>query len=125
MKVKVANPPVTNQHKLSMALFDKFFDLFCDHAAVVNDDPTSLQKDVEIVQKEVGPWVRVKGFTDFRQFFVALHVARAKKHPFSVAYIREDALEAGELVLKRTAPSIKTIKYTDTQTLSMMTLAVR
>ena len=103
-----------------MALLDKFFDRFCDHTAVINDDPDALQKEVYLIQKEAGPWVIVKGFTDFRQLFLALHMAHAKNREFSVAYIRENTLEAGELVLKKVAPFIKTSKYSDTHSLETM-----
>jgi len=108
-----------------MALFDKFMDFFCDHAAVVNGNQMDLQQEIAVVQEKVGPWVRVKGFTDFSQFFLALHLARAKKHPFSVAYIREDAPKVGSLILKKTDPSIKTIHYSNSQNLAAMVLTVR
>lgn len=108
-----------------MVLFSKIFERFCDHAAILNDDPSTLQREVELVQKKVGPWVRVRGFTDFQQLFLALRVAKAKKHPFSVAYIREDSTEAGELVLRKTDPSIKTVKYSDTQNLVTLMPATR
>ena len=100
-------------------------DWFCDQAAVVNDNPVELQQEIAVVQEKVGPWVRVKGFTDFSQFFLALHLARAKKHPFSVAYIREDAPKVGSLILKKTDPSIKTIHYSNSQNLAAMVLTVR
>lgn len=103
-----------------MVLLDNVLDIFCDHAAVVNEDPDSLQKEVEIVRKECGPWVRVRGFTDFKELFLALHVARVKKRPFSLAFIRETTEEAGSLVLKKTDPFLKTIKYSDSQILVTM-----
>lgn len=109
----------------NMAFFDRMMDLFCDHAAVVNDDPAALEKEVEIVKREFGPWVRVKGFTSFRQFFLALHVASAKKCPFSIAFIQDEEEEAGELVLKKSDPTIKTIKYSDSRNLTMMLPAAR
>ncbi len=108
-----------------MVLFDKFFDIFCKHAAVVNDDPAELEKEVEIVQKKCGPWCRVRGFTSFQQLFLALHVAKAKNHPYYVAFVKENEEEAGTLILKKSDPNIKTVCYSDTQTLSTMELVSR
>lgn len=101
-----------------MVLFDKFMDLFCDHAAVVNEDPEALKKEVELLQKIYGPWFRIRGFADFKQFFVALHLA--KRHPFSIAFIRDTEPSAGEAVIKKINPAIKTFKYSDTQQLSVL-----
>lgn len=103
-----------------MVLLDRFLDLICKHAAVVNSDPEALEKEVEIVKKEYGPWFRVKGFTDFKQLFIALHVAKAKKHPFSVAFVRSNVSFAGPLILNKSLPNIKMIKYSDTQNLATM-----
>ncbi len=101
-----------------MVLFDKFIDMFCDHTAVVNEDPEALKQDVEILQKKYGPWFKVRGFADFKQFFLALHLA--KKTPFSMAFIRDSDPSAGEAIIKKVNPDIKTLKYSDTQQLSMM-----
>ena len=101
-----------------MVLFDKFMDLFCDHAAIINDDPQALQKEVDLLKKTYGPWFRIRGFTNYRQLFLALKIAKAKRRPFSVAFIRDTEPEAGEIVLKRSEPTIKTFKYSDTQELA-------
>lgn len=108
-----------------MVLLDKLFDIFCDHAAVVNDDPDTLKQDVEVVQKKYGPWTRVKGFTDFNQLFLALRMANAKKNPYSVAFIKDNEPEAGSRILKKTTPNIKTVKYSDTQNLATMVPTIR
>ena len=103
-----------------MVLVDRVLDFFCSHAAVVNDDQTALEKEVEIVERQYGFWCRVKGFSDFKQLFLALHMARAKNRPFQVAYIRSSSPVAGPFILKRADPNIKIIKYSDTQHLPLV-----
>ena len=104
-----------------MVLLDKFMDLFYDKAAVVNDDPEALQKEVEMLQKKFGPWCRVLGFSGFKDFFLALHIEKAKRcKDFSKAFIRTTEPPEGELILKKVNPSIKTYKYSDTQQLSVL-----
>jgi hypothetical protein len=108
-----------------MVLIDKFLDIFRSHAAVVNGDETALQEEVEIVKQKYGRWFRVRGFTDYHQFFYALHLAKAKKNPFTIAFLRKDEPEEGELILKQTAPRIRTYKYSDTQELASRLSPVR
>ena len=100
-----------------MVLLDKLIDYFCDHAAVVNEDENALKREVEIVKRKYGPWFRVKGFTDYKSLFLALHLADARKNPFSIAFIHGQDYSAGELVIKKSIPSLKTYKYSDTQNL--------
>lgn len=100
-------------------------DYFCNHAAVVNKDQFALEKEVEMLQKTYGPWCRIRGFANYHQLFLALHLAKAKKRPFSMAFIRESEPVEGELVLKRADPSIKMYKYSDTQNLATMLMTSR
>jgi len=104
-----------------MILLDRFIDLFCDKAAVVNDDPTALQKEVKMLKKRFGPWYQICGFKNFKDFFLALHMARVKHcKDFSCAFIRNTEPPEGELILKKINPDIKTYKYSDTQQLSVL-----
>jgi hypothetical protein len=100
-----------------MVLLDTLLDIFCSHAAVVNEDSVSLKEEVKIVEKKFGRWFRVRGFTSYKDLFFALHLARAKHRPYTVAFLREDEPQIGELVLKKVDPFIRTHKYSDTQEL--------
>lgn len=100
-----------------MVLIDKIMGWFRGNAAIVNDDEDALQKEVEILQKQYGPWIKVWGFRDYRKLFLALHLAKAKKKPFTIAFIRDSEPPAGEIILKKEEPAIKIYKYSDTQRL--------
>lgn len=101
-----------------MVLFDALFDMFFDHAAVINDDETALKKEVKIVKRKYGKWFKVKGFTHYKDLFLALRVAQAKRNPYTVAFIRENEKSALDMILKNSDPNIKTYKYFDTQDLN-------
>lgn len=101
-----------------MVFLEKFLDFVCNHAAVVNEDESALQTEVDMVKKKYGPWMRVRGFTSFHQLFYALHLAKAKKRPYCVAFIKKNASPIGEIVLKHAIPNVKTYKYSDTQDLT-------
>lgn len=107
-----------------MVLFDKVLDYFCSHAAVVNDDVKALEKEVEIVRLKYGRWFVVKGFTEYSQLFYALHMAKAKRHPYTVAFLRENE-PVGELIIHKSDPEVKTYKYSDTQNLLRMLPTLR
>ena len=124
-KVRVGQRLVQHQHKITMVLVDKLLDRFCSHAAVVNDDTEALEKEVEIVGKRSGFWCRVMGFSDFKQLFLALHIAKAKNRKFQVAYVKENSPLEGQIILKRVAPDIKIVKYSDTQHLPLFLAAHR
>lgn len=100
-----------------MVLFNTLWDMFCSHAAVVNEDRVSLEKEVNIVKQKFGRWFKVRGFTSYKELFFALHLARAKHRPYTVAFLCENDREIGEIVLKRVDPLIRTHKYTDTHQL--------
>lgn len=100
-----------------MVLLDKIMNWFQSNAAIVNDDEVALRKEVEILQKWYDPWIKIWGFRDYKKLFIALHLAKAKKNPFTVAFIRDNEPPAGELILKKEQPSIKIYKYSDTQRL--------
>lgn len=103
-----------------MVLFDALFDILFNHAAVINEDEVALKKEVEIVKRKYGSWCKVKGFTHYKDLFLALRMAQAKKNPYTIAFIREEEKSALDLLLQRTDPNIKTYKYSDTQNLSLM-----
>lgn len=108
-----------------MVLLDKLTDYFCDHAAVLNEDEHALQTEVKMVQEKYGRRFRVKGFTDYNQLFLALHVAKAKRRPFSLAFFKGSGVNTAELVVKKSEPSIQTYKYKDTQNLKTILPALR
>ena len=123
-RVKVEKRLVLHQNKI-MVLVDKLLDFFCNHAAVINDDKLALEKEVELVGKQYGFWYRVKGFSDFKQLFLALHVAKAKNRPFQIAYVKSSFPSVGPIVLKKSDPDIKIVKYSDTQNLPSVLLSNR
>ena len=125
-KAKQENPLGISQNNrvVIMVLFDKFLDYFCSHAAVVNEDKYALEKEVEIVKKKYGLWFRVRGFTEYKQLFYALHIAKAKRNPYSVAFLRENE-SVCERIIQKSDPEVKTYKYSDTQNLLKMLPSLR
>lgn len=97
---------------------------FYGHAAVLNQDKIALKKEVEIVQKKYGLWFKVKGFSDYKQLFYALHLAKAQNCPYEVAFIRDED-QVVSLILKKSDPEVKTYKYSDTQNLADILPVVR
>jgi hypothetical protein len=61
------------------------------------------------------PNLSVKGFTNFEQFFYDLHLSKARKKPYQMAFLKQVDKCAGELVLKKSSPNVKTIKYGNVQ----------
>lgn len=100
-----------------MVLLDRLMDIFCGHAAVVNKDEVALKMEVRMLQKKYGLWMKVRGFVDFHQLFLALHLAKAKRRPFTAAFIRDSEPIEGRIILKRTLPSVKIFDYKDTKNL--------
>lgn len=100
-----------------MRLLDKIVNWFRSNAAIINGDEVALQKEVEILQKKYGSWIKIWGFRDYEKFFLALHLAKAKKNPFTMAFIRGGDFPAGEAILKKEEPTIKIYRYSDTQSL--------
>ena len=107
-----------------MVLLDKFMDLFCDHAAVVNTDEKALNREVELLREKYGPWTRIRGFIDYHQLFFALHLAKEKNRPFSKLYIKESDVEI-EAVIKKANLDILTYTYHNTQDLMAHLPAMR
>jgi hypothetical protein len=102
-----------------MVLLERFLNLFCIHAAVVNTDPTALQQEVTLIKKTYGPWCRIWGFETFKEFFYTLHLKKKYYH-FSIAFLHEADSSVGEKILKKVDPMVKTIKYVDAQQLSAL-----
>jgi hypothetical protein len=100
-----------------MVLFDKFIDLFYDHAAVVNEDEQALQEEVQLLRKKYGSWFKVRGFADYKEFFLAVHMARLNHCPITVAFLKNTD-PAGVLILKKSDPTIQTYTYSTTQELA-------
>lgn len=108
-----------------MFIIDKVLDYFCDHAAILNANKNDLQMEIKILRQKYGFGLRVKGFTDYRQFFNEIHVAIARHHPYSMVFIREKESIPISLILKRTDPLIKTYNYSDTKNFENILPALR
>ena len=100
-----------------MVLLDKFSNLFYDQAAVVNEDEQALQKEVQLLQKKYGSWFKVRGFADYKEFFLAVHLARLNHCPITVAFLKKSDA-AGALILKKADPTIQTYTYSNTKELA-------
>lgn len=108
-----------------MHWIEKFLELFSfEKAAIVNEDDAALAEEVDIVQRNF-PNLTVKGFTNFEQFFFDVHLSKHKKCPYKMAFLKNVDTCAGELVLKKSSPSIQTFKYSDSDDLSNCLSKVR
>lgn len=103
-----------------MRVINSFLDLICNHAAVINTDAEALKKDVEIIQKNYGKRVLVRGFSTCEDLFLAMRLAQAKKHPYTMAFIKEPEKSALDFILEKTIPNIKTYSYSDTTALNLL-----
>jgi hypothetical protein len=108
-----------------MAIWNRIFDFFCDHAAIVNQNKSDLKREVQVVQSRCGPWTRVHGYADYRQLFLDLHIAKAKRHPFILACIQKNEPAAEEIIVKRQELAVWTYKYSDAASLAAMLPAMR
>lgn len=98
-----------------MSFFDKLIKIFYrrNRVAVVNEDDQALQQEVELLKTYYGMGVKVMGYSDYKKFFLAVHMADAKKSPINVAFLRDTA-PIGELILKKSNPALKTYTYHST-----------
>lgn len=96
-----------------MVLIDKFINLFCNRVAVVNKNESVLLNEVEILKKNFGRWIKVHGFSNYKQLFLSFHLFKTKKHPFSIIFIKNDEPPLIEMILKREMPGIIIYKYSD------------
>lgn len=89
-------------------LLDKFFNLFGYRTAVINENPEELKKEVEKLQKVYGPWIRIKGFSDYYDFFSEIEISCAKNRPYKMIFLSGESPDILKMVLNKCVPNIKT-----------------
>lgn len=99
---------------------DRIRDIFgATRTVVIDEDKEELRKVLDIIRATYGSWsIIVKGFSDYRDFFEEIEVAKAKRRPYKYAFLRGKNDAPAVLILKRADPEVKTIRYSDTQNLS-------
>lgn len=109
------------------AWFDRILDIFgATRTVVVDEDSAELQKALDVIRNKYGKWtIIVKGFSNYREFFQEIEVAKVKKHPYKYAFLHGPNEESAELILRKADPEVKAIRYSDTQNLGKYLPALR
>ena len=102
------------------AWFDKILDLFgAPRTVVVDENSEELNKALHIIKETYGKWgIIVKGVTTYREFFEEIEVAKVRAHPYKYAFLHGSDDWSAEQILQRADPTVKAIRYSDTQNLS-------
>jgi hypothetical protein len=85
---------------------------------VADENSKTLKEAVNIVKSKYGNKCFVMGVTNFRDLFKEIQLAKANKCPYDFALIHPPEDMSVTLVLNKTSPELKTMKYSDTQKLN-------
>jgi hypothetical protein len=97
-------------HKLKIAIFDN------------TNNSSNKDKIFDLLKKMFGGKVLIEFYSDTKEMFVALNIAKAKNKPFDATILGGTEEMETKIVLQRMNPSMDVISYVDDDTFKYETM---